>query len=323
MTNELISVIVPVYNVAEYLRECLDSIISQTYTNLEIILVDDGSTDNSGKICDEYEKIDERIKVIHKENGGLSDARNAGLDICRGDYIGFVDSDDCISPNMYYTLYCDIKKYNADISVCGAVARKEDLEKNYCTNDNIKYLEDKNKIIEAIFCPTPPVPTISACIKLYKKVIFSEVRFAVGKIPEDAMIIMDIIDNVSSIVFSRYNLYYYRNRENSITHKRKWSKVIYGFIDAYTSNYNVIKEKYPSMIDAGENRLWWAYRNAIYIAASSIDAKEHTREIFSYRRKLFNDLIRMPFNKYQNMRKIIATIIAIISPRLYVIIKDN
>ena len=108
----LISVIVPVYNVEKYLRQCLDSIINQTYRNLEIILVDDGSTDSSGIICDEYAQIDARIKVIHKENGGLSSARNAGLDVCTsgGDFIAFVDSDDWLEPDMYERLYETSKK---------------------------------------------------------------------------------------------------------------------------------------------------------------------------------------------------------------------
>lgn len=116
--EELISVIVPVYNVEKYVEKCVESIINQTYKNIEIILVDDGSTDNSGKIIDNISLKDNRIKVIHKENGGLSDARNAGLDICNGKYIGFVDSDDSIHKKMYEILYKNIKEYSANISIC-------------------------------------------------------------------------------------------------------------------------------------------------------------------------------------------------------------
>ena len=116
---ELISVIVPVYKVEKYLRECVDSILAQTYTNLEIILVDDGSPDNCGKICDEYAQNDSRIKVIHQENGGLSAARNAGLDIATGKYIGFVDSDDYAELNMFEELHKRIIENNADLSICG------------------------------------------------------------------------------------------------------------------------------------------------------------------------------------------------------------
>ena len=115
---ELISIIVPVYNVEQYLDDCLVSILNQTYKNLEIILIDDGSTDNSGKICDEYAKKDSRIIVFHKENGGVSSARNAGLRIAKGIYIGFVDPDDWIAEDMYEVLYLNAKKYDADVSVC-------------------------------------------------------------------------------------------------------------------------------------------------------------------------------------------------------------
>ena len=115
---DLISVIVPVYNVEKYLDKCIQSIVDQTYTNLEIILVDDGSPDNSGAICDEWAEKDNRIKVIHKANGGLSDARNAGLDIATGEYIAFVDSDDYIELDFYDKLYNVIKATNCDISIC-------------------------------------------------------------------------------------------------------------------------------------------------------------------------------------------------------------
>lgn len=116
MEDKLISIIIPVYNVQNYLRECIDSVIAQTYKNLEIILVDDGSPDKSGEICDEYSKKDARIKVIHKENGGLSDARNVALDIAKGEYIGFIDSDDYVEKDMFETLHTLAVEHNAEIS---------------------------------------------------------------------------------------------------------------------------------------------------------------------------------------------------------------
>ena len=119
--NELISVIVPVYNVEEYLPKCIESIINQTYKNLEIILVDDGSTDNSGRICDEYAKKDDRIIVFHKENGGLSDARNCGIDAATGDWVQFVDSDDYIHQTMVEKMYSSCKRNQTKLAVCGRV----------------------------------------------------------------------------------------------------------------------------------------------------------------------------------------------------------
>ena len=118
MEEELISIIVPVYKVEKYLDKCINSIVSQTYKNLEVILVDDGSPDSCGKMCDEWTKKDTRIKVIHKENGGLSDARNFGLDCAKGKYIQFVDSDDYIEKDMIEFLYKNLKENNADISIC-------------------------------------------------------------------------------------------------------------------------------------------------------------------------------------------------------------
>ena len=114
----LISIIIPVYKVEKYLEKCIQSVINQTYENLQIILVDDGSPDNCGKICVEYAKKDHRIEVIHKSNGGLSDARNKGLEIAKGEYIGFVDSDDYIESDMYEVLYNLLKQYNAYVKIC-------------------------------------------------------------------------------------------------------------------------------------------------------------------------------------------------------------
>ena len=113
-----ISIIVPVYNVEKYLKKCVDSILGQTFTDFELLLIDDGSTDNSGSICDELAKTDNRIKVIHKENGGLSDARNIGIEVAKGDFIGFIDSDDYIDEDMYAFLYNNILKYDAELSMC-------------------------------------------------------------------------------------------------------------------------------------------------------------------------------------------------------------
>ena len=120
--NELISIIIPIYKVEEYLDECISSVINQTYTKLEIILVDDGSPDSCPKMCDDWAKKDSRIRVIHKTNGGLSDARNAGIEVATGEYIAFVDSDDYIKPDMIAKLYAALCKEEADISACGILS---------------------------------------------------------------------------------------------------------------------------------------------------------------------------------------------------------
>ena len=169
--EKLISVIIPVYNVELYLRRCVDSVINQTYKLLEIILVDDGSTDSSGKICEEYSKTDNRIKVIHKTNGGLSDARNAGIEICKGDYITFVDSDDWIDPDLVKHLYDIIVKFNADISI-GMYKKVYD---NFINDKCIKefynvYEYAGTKALEELYVHRSF--GVHACGKLYKRNLF-------------------------------------------------------------------------------------------------------------------------------------------------------
>ena len=189
MKNDKISVIIPVYNVEKYLRKCIDSVINQTYHNLEIILIDDGSLDNCGSICDEYCVIDERIRVIHKSNGGLSDARNAGLDIACGEYIGFVDSDDWIDPEMFEQLHKDLKSTGKDISVCGYL---REYEQNKLvrvvgndTHENILLMtpqEAMNELLE------DDIIRNHMWNKLYRAKIFENVRFPLGRNFEDVLI---------------------------------------------------------------------------------------------------------------------------------------
>ena len=145
-----ISVVVPVYNVEEYLDQCVESLVGQTYKNLEVILVDDGSPDNCPAMCDEWAERDNRIKVIHKENGGVSSARNAALDIASGDYIGFVDSDDWIEPDMYEILIKNAKKYDADISRCAGLFDYCDRSEEYNEVSSCTVYKGKDELIKSI-----------------------------------------------------------------------------------------------------------------------------------------------------------------------------
>lgn len=179
----LISIIIPIFNVEQYLAKCIDSIINQTYENIEIILVDDGSPDNCPKICDDYSKKDKRIIVLHKLNGGLSDARNAGIDKANGEYIGFVDSDDWVEQDMYETLVNLILLVDADIAECGISFHF----KNFIT----KSLESKITVCEKLktlecFLDRSIDIKGSVCNKLYNRKIIDKIRFPVGKLHEDA-----------------------------------------------------------------------------------------------------------------------------------------
>lgn len=216
--KHLISVIVPIYNVEKYLSRCIDSILAQTYQNFELILVNDGSTDNSGQICDAYLKKDERIEVLHKANGGLSDARNAGIEKARGAYFLFVDSDDYIAADMLERLYGGLIRENADLAMCGFQAVDESgasvvdmssagLKSGSYNKDDI--FEESGRADGWNY--------IVAWNKLYKKKLFDTVRFEKGKLHEDEFIFHLILDQCKKIVVLEEKLYYYLQRAQSIT----------------------------------------------------------------------------------------------------------
>ncbi|CAI9430269.1 hypothetical protein MSHRCOH1_08710 [Candidatus Ornithobacterium hominis] len=220
--KDLISVIIPVYNVEEYLVECINSVLAQTYTNLEIILVNDGSTDSSGEICREYAKKDNRIILIEKENGGLSDARNAGLDVCTGKYISFVDSDDIIHPGFISLLYKYIS-YDT-IVACDRFNIKDSSEITYIDTENTKVFNYTNEdILHDFYSFKITYPSV--CNKLFPYSVFKKLRFPKGLIYEDSYIFPYIYTN-KYLNFIKLNLplYYYRYNPNSITRKKLTEK---------------------------------------------------------------------------------------------------
>ena len=204
-----ISVIVPVYNSENYLEKCVRSITAQTYPDLEIILVDDGSTDSSGRMCDSFAERDARIKVIHKENGGQSDARNCGLDIASGEYIGFVDSDDAVAPDMYEHMLENLFRENAQISCCGTKLLKEDGTASFYCDDLGYYcvFDKKEALIEF---PNNRVITGSLCDKLFSRDVFEHIRLKTGSVFEDFLAIPYCLLEAEKTVYSAEPLYYYR-----------------------------------------------------------------------------------------------------------------
>ena len=209
--NELISIIVPIYNVEKYLDRCIKSIINQSYNNLEIILVDDGSPDRCGEMCDEWAKIDKRIIVVHKENGGLSDARNAGIDIAKGNYLSFIDSDDYVHKDFIKVLYELCIKYNSDISMCGAFETSKDENCNFNLqqgNECVKYSKTILERKDNIYCV--------AWNKLYKKEVFKYIRYPKGKLHEDVAVINKILYYSNKIAITDLRLYFYYSNPDSI-----------------------------------------------------------------------------------------------------------
>ncbi|MFG6149943.1 glycosyltransferase family 2 protein [Halobacillus sp. B23F22_1] len=215
--NPEISIIVPVYKVEKYLEKCIDSILSQTFKNFELILVNDGSPDNCGKICEYYKQKDSRVNVIHKENGGISDARNMGLNYATGNYIGFVDSDDYLLTNMYEVMYNTAIKNGSDIVVCDFFKLNEDEnDVSKCEDRDSPIINLTNyEALEKIYTEIPETFVV-VWNKLFKKEIFKEVKFDKSKIYEDEFITHKLLLEAKKVTYIRKKLYNYLIREGSI-----------------------------------------------------------------------------------------------------------
>lgn len=211
----MVSVIIPVYNVQDYLARCVDSVLCQSYKDLEIILVDDGSTDHSGALCDDYASRDSRIKVIHKSNGGLSDARNAGLDVMTGDYVTFIDADDYVHPYFVELLLRGLHESGSQIAVCRWQELNDGEEhKSVDTQylDTVTFTRDE--AINSIFYQQDL--NHSACSRIFKAEIFKDLRFPVGVLYEDLAIIYPVLSKVEKVALIQPAMYYYMHREGSI-----------------------------------------------------------------------------------------------------------
>lgn len=240
-----ISIIVPVYMVEKYIERCILSILNQDFTNFELILVNDGSKDRSKEICEELSKKDQRIVLINKENGGLSSARNAGLKVAKGDYIGFVDSDDWIEKDMYKLLYQNIVKHNADISVCKYKVEKNDQIKVYQTFEptDVKILNSKTAMDNLLYGKEIDL-TQFACDKLYKRELFNDIIYPEGMIYEDVATTYRLIDKASKIIFLNCTKYHYTHNLDSISQGSFDEKQL-DLIKARYQLYKFVLENYP------------------------------------------------------------------------------
>ena len=214
--NDLISIIVPVYGVEKYLKRCIDSILRQTYKKIEILLVDDGSPDACGSICDEYAAKDSRVRAFHKQNGGLSDARNYGIDRAKGDYLCFVDPDDYIADDYCRLMYETSIKENADIVICNYAEFKSDTCKAVTRQIYDVSVITSYEALKRLYSPDGKMYPV-AWNKLYKKSVVADIRFPIGVINEDEFTTYKYILNSERIAVLDSVLYYYYNNENSIT----------------------------------------------------------------------------------------------------------
>ncbi|HOU09200.1 MAG TPA: glycosyltransferase family 2 protein [Clostridiales bacterium] len=212
----LVSVIIPVYNVEAYLRRCVDSVLAQTHAQLEVILVDDGSPDNCGSICDAYAAADDRVRVIHKANGGLSSARNAGIEKAGGDYLAFIDSDDTVAPGMIAALLAALEREGADIAVCGFVKVGEDFRPLGKPNAFGPALLTGEEAMEKLYT-NDYIYFTTVCNKLFRRSLFDKVCFPEGKLFEDGYVAFRCYLACGWICCLPDPLYYYLTRPDSIT----------------------------------------------------------------------------------------------------------
>ena len=250
---ELVSVIVPVYKAEKYLDRCVQSIVDQTYQNLEIILVDDGSPDNCGAICDAWAAKDSRIRVIHQLNAGGGAARNAALDIARGEYIGMIDSDDYIEPHMYAHLL-SLMAENVDIAECGILETERDdalLDDGSCFESSVYTAEEAMRlhIADTLFRQTPPN-------KLYRRSTIGSIRFPVGKRIDDEFFTYRVIANARKLARTSCDMYAYRQQPDSVMHL-SFSLPRLQAVDAKCLRLELLRDRFPGLISHARINLWY------------------------------------------------------------------
>ena len=265
--DPLISIVVPVYNVEKYVGACIDSILNQTYKNVEIILVDDGSTDSSGKICDDYALRYSNIKVVHQQNGGLSAARNSGIDIMAGEYVSFVDSDDLICEEYITTLYNLLVNTSADISTSSlrSFVDDENIPKKKSLLP-IKIFEDGNEAVKSMLYQQRNIDN-SACGKLFKTRLFENYRFPLGLLYEDLATIPYVCLKARRVVATTIPMYFYRSRSTSIlgSFNLKRSDVL----DVVDELVKYMQQYEPSLLNASRSRKFSANMNILMLMSKA------------------------------------------------------
>ena len=323
LKEEKISIIVAIYNIEKYLENCIKSILQQTYKNLEILLIDDGSTDSSKEICDKYAQIDNRIKVIHKENGGLADARNLGMSLAKGKYISFIDGDDYIYPTFYTNLYDLIEQYEADISECNFLRVNEDDIENIekiINKENQKIIIKEKMIngeeaIDELFGTRlqPYVKKVVVWNKLYNANVLRNIKFPFGKLHEDEYTTYKILSNSKKIVTTNKILHGYVQTKNSIMRREIKQKRIEDNLDAYEQASNFFEEKNDIKIEMKCKRRY--LENCIELSGKVLKSENKNKDeqlkdiedkFISYYEKYIDNII---LNSSENREKKIVKII--------------
>ncbi len=309
--NPLISVIIPIYNVEKYLDKCVESVVSQTYKNLEVILVDDGSPDNCPAMCDEWAKKDSRIKVLHKQNGGLSSSRNAGLSVATGDYIGFVDSDDYIAQDMYEKLLQLCKGPNvlanshfARVTEEGSLSLPNTPHKSGGEITAEEYLEEL----------LLHIGDVSVCTKLFHKDIIGSARFDENKLNEDLLFILEIVSKIDKVVFSDKIGYYYLSRRGSTS--SGYGKAVEDMAPNSVWAREIVLKNYPSLKPQADR--FALFQNMAYLlmvpkTLRRKDNKNYTAAIKYIRGHFFKEGLT---NKFLTKKNKIILLLQYISPEI-------
>lgn len=279
----LISVIIPIYKVEAYLDKCISSIVNQTYTNLEIILVDDGSPDNCPVICEKWAEKDCRIKVVHKANGGSAQARNVGLNMATGDYIAFADSDDIMNCDMLRTLYNVTISQKADIVECEYSIDKNEVLKQALDATSIDVYDPQMAMMEHI---NDKIFKQVIWNKLYKTETIEGVRFVEGKIIDDEFWTYRAIGNATKLVHIQDKLYFYRQQDGSIMHQCYSLKRL-ASVEAHIERHNYLCDKFPELCEQSLVRLWFDCRYHGQMALLKLNGKEK-KEAFDYLHNVIN-----------------------------------
>lgn len=274
-----VSIIVPVYNVENYVARCLDSLVNQTLKEIEIIIVNDGSTDGSGEICKKYAKRYKNIKYIKQKNQGLSGARNTGIEVARGEYIGFVDSDDFVELDMFEFLYDNAKKHDVKIMACGHQTYYEDGTTKLNTKKGIDKFYDLDEALDNFLMQE--YFDVVTWNKLYQCDLFSDVRFPVGKIYEDIQTIYKLIERAGGIYLDSKPKYYYSRRKNSISQAHFGSETmeLAKYVDDYVDKYSK-KISHPKYIYLGQIRWNLVVVNKVLVADKrNLELMKRTRKM--------------------------------------------
>lgn len=297
--EELISIVIPVYKVEEYVNRCIDSILNQTYTNYELILVDDGSPDRSGEICDQYADRDQRIKVIHQKNQGPSAARNKGIDLAKGKYLMFVDADDYITPDCLQCMRNTADEFEADFVASDFMAIKEfGIPTEIDADGEAKVLTPEQAIETMLLADQFDV---SPWAKLYRAELFHGIRYPEGKIFEDLGTTYKLIARSKRPVYLPKKLYYYFLRQGSIMHDRQFDRKNMQGIEFNKEILKFVKASYPNIYPAAVYRFYCSNRRALHVALFSKGFRNEKKEMIQNIARCRSKLLKM---KHRSMKDI-------------------